>query len=283
MLNESITKYKFDTHKASLGVEVVPLEFIFKHSDEGRAHRLDFYQLIFVTEGEGSYEMDFETITYKPGDVIPLIMGQVQRFIPGNKMEGVALIFTPEFLVSQDVDYRYLYEYLIFNHVIEPVILSSNERMWELIHQIKEELALDGGYDSGELLRQYLKGILIHLERSKRGTSHIVCDVSLDIYLKFRKYLEKNLSYSLHLTHICEALNYTPKQLNSVVKLFAKTTAKKYVEDRVILEIKRLLAYSTLSIKEVAYELGFIDPTNFTKYFKARVKMLPNEYQKQIR
>jgi AraC-like DNA-binding protein len=71
--------------------------------------------------------------------------------------------------------------------------------------------------------------------------------------------------------------------VNTAVKLMTNTTAKKYLEDRVILEIKRLLVYSSLSVKEIAYQVGFEDPTNFTKYFKSRVHMLPSEYQKKQR
>jgi len=97
--------------------------------------------------------------------------------------------------------------------------------------------------------------------------------------MKFRNLLEQNVNYKVKVVDFCDQLNISAKQLNNSLKLY-NTTAKQYIDDRILLEINRLLVYSSLSIKEIAYEIGFEDPTNFTKYFKTRMNMLPTDYRK---
>lgn len=46
-----------------------------------------------------------------------------------------------------------------------------------------------------------------------------------------------------------------------------------------MLEAKRLLAYSSLSIKEIGFELGFGEPTNFNKYFRKHTGMAPMQFK----
>ncbi|MFA9371590.1 MAG: helix-turn-helix domain-containing protein [Labilibaculum antarcticum] len=283
MNNSSIPKYVFNNRKSKLGLEIVPLERILSYSKENnhKAHRTNFYQILFVTKGRGVHEVDFETIGYSENTIIPVAMGQVQRFSDNEQLRGFALLFTTDFLIKEELDYSYLYDFTIFLHSIKPVGLFANKSIYTIWEDIISEQKKGQAFQTGEYQRNLLKNFLIQLERSKRDRIDIVCNDSFNLYLKFRRILEEKINYKLRVTDVCEQLNVTSKQINLAVKLFANTTAKQYMEDRVILEIKRLLIYSPLSVKEIAYEIGFEDPTNFTKYFKARVKMLPSEYQKK--
>ena len=245
------------------------------------AHRLDFYQIIVITKGRGIHEVDFQKIAYSENTVIPVALGQVQRFTFNENMEGYAILFTPDFLIKEDLDYSYLFDFTIFLHTINPVSSIANQAVYTLIDEMISEQQKELAFNSIEYQRNLLKNFLIQIERNKRERTDILCNDSLELFLKFRKLLEEHVNYKVRVLDLCQQLNISEKQLNASIKRNQNTTAKKYIEDRILLEIKRLLVYSTLSIKEIAYEIGFEDPTNFTKYFKTRMKVLPTEYRQQ--
>ncbi|MCL3782604.1 AraC family transcriptional regulator [Prolixibacteraceae bacterium JC049] len=285
MTGDAIPKYAFNNKKSELGLEIIPLQRIKDFSEKHgyKAHQNNFYQILIITEGEGEHEVDFERISFSKNTIIPVALGQVQRFVPNESMDGYALLFTTEFLVKEELDFHYLYDYTVFMHSIAPICIESNESVEAMLKQMRDEQADGLSFDSAELLRNLLKNILILLERNKRQRVDIVCNDSLMLYTKARRYIEENISYKLHVSDICAMLNVTSKQLNAALKLYTHQSVKQYIENRVVLEAKRLLVYSSLSIKEVAYTIGFDDPTNFTKYFKSRVGQLPTDYKKQNR
>lgn len=280
-----IPQYQFNNRHTELGLEIISLDKIQNHARKNgyKPHRLDFYQLIVITRGRGQHEVDFEMIPYAENTVIPVAKGQVQRFIENPQLEGYAILFKPDFLVKEELDYHYLYDFSIFLSNMKPSSCKTGKEVFTLLQEMILEQEKEDAFDSAEYQRNLLKNFLIMIERSKRQRTEIVCNDSFQLYLKFRKVLEENVNYKLRVSDICGEINASAKQVNTAVKLMANTTAKKYLEDRIILEIKRLLVYSSLSVKEIAYQVGFEDPTNFTKYFKSRVHMLPSEYQKKQR
>lgn len=284
MSTSIIPNCNFNNKKSKLGLEIVPLQRILDHTQkrEYEAHRLNFYQILIFTKGRGVHEVDFEKIAYSENTVIPVAMGQVQRFSDNDQADGYALLFKPDFIIKGDMDYQYLYDYSIFTHSIKPISNIANKEVYSLLQEMIIEQNKDDLFDTSDYQRNLLKNFLIQLERNKRQRVDIVCNDSFDLYIRFKKIVEEKISYKLRVGDICDELNVTAKQLNAAIKLFVSANAKQFIEDRLVLEIKRLLGYTTLSIKEIAFEIGFEDPTNFTKYFKNRVNMLPTEYQKQL-
>lgn len=282
MNKTKITTYKFNNKHNSLGLEIVDLKQIMaSKSSAFKAHRLNFYQILIIKKGRGVHEVDFQQVAYSENTVIPVAMGQVQRYSLNPNLEGYAVLFTPDFLVKEDLDYNYLYDFTIFLHSISPISSIANQAVYTFIEEMFSEQQKGSTFNTGEYQRNLLKNFLIQIERNKRDRTEIVCSDSLALFMRFRKILEQNVNYKVRVADICEQLNISAKQLNAALKLYNNTTAKQYIEDRILLEVKRLLVYSTLSVKEIAYEIGFEDPTNFTKYFKSRMKVLPTVYRKQ--
>lgn len=76
-----------------------------------------------------------------------------------------------------------------------------------------------------------------------------------------------------------DKLNITANYLNILVKKRTGLTAGQIIKDRVILEAERLLLHSTISVREIAYKLGFTDNSHFGKYFKSVKGFSPNSYR----
>ena len=99
-------------------------------------------------------------------------------------------------------------------------------------------------------------------------------------YTHFLNLLENNFMTNHSMDFYASQLSISRRKLSDLVKEFTGITAKRYLLDRVILEAKRLLAYSNKNLKEICYDLGFEYPAYFSTLFKDMTGHTPNEYRK---
>ncbi|WP_430937344.1 helix-turn-helix domain-containing protein [Saccharicrinis sp. 156] len=279
---KQIPKYDFNKKEEPLlEFEILRLEELIKrkHQIASKPHRLDFYQLIFIIEGTGIHTVDFQRVQFNTGSFIPIAKDQVQQFHIDFDIKGYVILFTSDFLVREKINYRYLYDFILFNSQLSPVVLQCDTDTKLLIEMLAKAFFIEKEFEQEELLRNYLKIILIRLERTKRSFSQIPSGSSLTLSMQFKEALDNNISYKTKVADVCEILGVNSKKLNAALQLLSNKTAKEYLDERVVLEIKRLLSYSELSIKEIAYKIGFEDATNLTKYFKKHTSFFPQKFR----
>ena len=96
----------------------------------------------------------------------------------------------------------------------------------------------------------------------------------------FKKSVDKNYKKEHSTTFYAHELYITPDHLNRTVKAKIGTTAKECIQSRIIIEAKRLLYITALTSKEIAYELGFNEPANFSAFFKKHTQLSPSNFKK---
>ncbi|MBU2628285.1 MAG: helix-turn-helix domain-containing protein, partial [Proteobacteria bacterium] len=99
----------------------------------------------------------------------------------------------------------------------------------------------------------------------------------------FRNHLENHLTETRNAKEYAEMMNISYKHLNDICKSVTGSTAKEFIDNFVVLEIKRHLAISDISVKELTYELGFDEPTNFVKFFKKRANQTPSQFKNDLK
>ena len=77
-------------------------------------------------------------------------------------------------------------------------------------------------------------------------------------------------------------LSVTPNYLNAVVKEYLGKPAGNVIKNRIVLEAKRLLSHTTLSVRQISLELGFSDNSHFGKYFKNSTGQTPETFRKNL-
>ena len=102
----------------------------------------------------------------------------------------------------------------------------------------------------------------------------------LNEFIRFQNLLEQEFSNTKKVCDYASMLGFSTKKLNTVVNFVVNKPAKEFINDTVIIKIKRQLLHSNLSIKEIAFRVGFNDPTNFYKYFKKNTSYTPESYRK---
>jgi len=75
-----------------------------------------------------------------------------------------------------------------------------------------------------------------------------------------------------------DLLNKSPKTISNQFRLLGQETPSKIIQERIVAEAKRNLLYSTNSMKEIAFKLGFENATNFFHFFKSQVGVPPSEF-----
>src|SRR5690606_3766796 len=118
--------------------------------------------------------------------------------------------------------------------------------------------------------------------KRKQGFREIKKSADLEYVMLFRDILEYQYKEQKQVGYFAKQLSVTEKRLNQATKSVLGKTPKQVVDDRVMLEAKRLLAHTTESIKEIGYSLGFEEPTNFIKYFRKHHNCTPVEFREQL-
>lgn len=97
--------------------------------------------------------------------------------------------------------------------------------------------------------------------------------------IAFQQLLERYHTQEHLPSFYADQINVTVKHLNNVVKQDLGKSATQLIKERVLLESKRLLSYSKMTQKEIAFQLGFADPSYFSHFFKRYAGLSPSQFQ----
>ncbi len=93
--------------------------------------------------------------------------------------------------------------------------------------------------------------------------------------------MDKDYKSKHQVSHYADLLNKSPKTLTRIFTGFNYTTPSVIIQERIITEAKRLFCYTTLSAKEIAFDLGFTDAGHFSRFFKNATGQNPSDFRKQ--
>ncbi|MNE40119.1 HTH-type transcriptional activator Btr [compost metagenome] len=101
------------------------------------------------------------------------------------------------------------------------------------------------------------------------------------IISKFRTLVDIHFKEERSVSFYAEKLNITANYLNVLCRKNLKMAASSLIQDRILLESKRLLKGSEMTVKDIVYELGFYDHASFSKFFKAQTGISPTQFREQ--
>ena len=104
----------------------------------------------------------------------------------------------------------------------------------------------------------------------------------ISIIEKFRNLISQQWKAFHQVSEYADKLHITPGHLNSLVKTNTGKSAIDLIQEKRLMEAKRFLVHTNLSIKEIAYETGFDDPAYFSRFFKKWNKVTPLEFRAKI-
>jgi AraC family transcriptional activator of pobA len=283
---DEIKKHKFRSD-VNIEVEVVSLETLVKFKKDYviSPHRTDFYHIFLFENCSPTHFIDFEAIKIQPYSLLFIEKDRVHQFDQSLNYIGRVLIFTEGFFCTTENDTKFLRSSILFNeHSNHPYLNLDKKNFQKYISvcdNITEELNLPQDNSKHILLKNLLQNFLLLADREKRKQGFIEKKkgVDLDYTLLFRDLLEKNYTEIKAVNDYAKLICISEKRLSkATIKVLGKPP-KEIINGRILLEAKRLLVHTNLSIKEIGQQLGFEDSAYFVRYFKKSTETTPVEFR----
>ncbi|MEO1436132.1 MAG: helix-turn-helix transcriptional regulator [Bacteroidota bacterium] len=270
-VHSKIRKVNLDQPFASKGMGLIELDHA---TIDQLPHRHDYFVIILATKANGTHQIDFIDYPLEDGSLHLLTPDQVHHMIPEGMPEGFVLTFTSDFLYQYCMaPEAFLGMDLFFNCNEVPPLKLSEEHLHQIsdvIRLIRQEMDHQQQQDL-EVIGALLKVFLLMAKRFQTEADHVPNrhhSRQNEIVFHFRKDLEQHFRTIHKVNQFAERQHLTSNYLNEVVKKQTGHSAKDMIQQRIILEAKRLAVYSSMSMKEIAWHLGFEDIAHFSKFFK---------------
>lgn len=284
-----IPRYTFYKNKygSELLIDVVELKYVKKFLAQSSVHTLTYYDITFVTEGEGRFSIDNQTDEAASRDVFFSKPGEIRNWDTRHIVNGYALIFEDEFLSSLFKDSLFVQHLSFFQSGKTSSKLQLPDELYmrilQILHNIKTEI---DSYRQNDVyvLRALLYEVLMLLDREykkvnmeEETTPKEVGNIHIN---KFMKLVESHLKEQHSVQYYADKLCITPNYLNEIVTSTKGISAKQYIRNKVMDEAKRLLTYTDSSISDIAFELYFSTVSYFIRSFRQHTGETPLLYRK---
>lgn len=241
-------------------------------------HRHDFFQLTLVTKGIGWHEIDFKKYKITGKKLFFMKPGQVHSWQLNKKSQGFVVEFTMDSL-SRSIEAQ---AGRLPLHTFADNITIKGPSAWMETVSICEimEREFDRKSNNYEVaLEGFLVGLLAGLSRFNESISSIKTN---SIVERFQSLVNDKYKKEHTVQFYARALNMTPKSLTVKVGRTLGKSAMDVIQGRILLEAKRLLSYSDMSVAETGYILGFEDANYFTRFFKKLMGLSPTQFRDRV-
>ena len=256
-----------------------------RHFSVKYPHRHDFFEVLYLHHGSGYHVIDGNNYEIKPPCVFFMSPGQAHKLELSNDIEGYIFIFTADFYLLNRRNPNSLIEFPFFYTIHQdnpPLHLTNPEdvRFLEALFRQSIVEANANGESKMEMLRSILDLILTTCAARYHENEHLSQKGKGQIMVKqFFHLLEENYAQNLPINRYAEMIGVTPSHLTQTVKMLTGKTSSQMIRGKQLLEIKRLLAHTNLSVSEIASQLNFEDQSYFTKFFKRETGLTPLQFR----
>lgn len=240
-----------------------------------------------INYGRNSYD-------YQEGTMIFTAPNQVLEFKKAEANEtdeGWSLIFHPDLLRKAEVGKK-MENYSFFSYASnEALHVSEEERqtITEIVEKIEKEFSNNMDAHSQTLIISNLELLLNYCVRFYDRQFYTRTNLNQDVTSEFEQLIqkyyktEKHLSLGIPTVQYCgKAMNMSPKYLSDLLRKETGRGTQDHIHHYIIEKAKNKLLNSNDSATEIAYTLGFEYPQYFSKIFKKKTKMTPNEFRQSI-
>lgn len=245
----------------------------------------DHIKILFIPK-KAIIQVDFQEFKMET-DALLFINPKVV-FKPCETIDGQLIHFNRDFYCIEIHDQEVACDGILYNNVFEIPFIALDEIQSIEIQEIIEEIQYEMKHEdpsTEEMLRTLLKLIILKSTRIWKQQHQLANeDQQADVQFlrKFSKLVEQNYKTHHTVADYAELLFVTPKNLSKKIGLLSKSTPNTIIKDRIILEGKRLLAHTTMTVKEIAYSLNYEDDAYFIRFFSKNTGISPTAFRKQF-
>ena len=245
-------------------------------------HRHGYYHLLWISDARGQHLLDFETLEVRPHSVFFIAPGQMHAWNSDIAPTGYVLNFSAEFFLQiyprpEDIPFFHVAN----AHPALYLTAQQHRELLPLLESIAQEFDGNAAWRT-DAIRALTLMLLTRLRRlqperaaPETAPRHVV------LARRFKLLVEQHYLQATPVRDYAAALRVTERRLNEAVRQATGKTASALIQERILLEAKRLLTQSELGVSEVCYRLNFDDPAYFSRFFKKHTASSPLEFKKR--
>ncbi|WP_432193666.1 helix-turn-helix domain-containing protein [Streptomyces sp. bgisy027] len=249
-----------------------------------RVHRIDFHVVMLFTGGPVRHMIDFAEYQANSGDLLWIRPGQVHRFSGTDDYRGTVLTMQPGFLPRATVEATGLYRYDLppLLHPGRAQLPALRSALAQLQREYEDTTTLPLSLHTA-VLRHSLTAFLLRLAHLAASSAEAARHQGDTTFTLFRDAVERGFATNHSVSAYADQLGYSRRTLVRAVRAATGETPKGFIDKRVILEAKRLLAHTDMPIGRVGAAVGFPDAANFSKFFHQHTETTPAGFRAELR
>jgi AraC family transcriptional regulator, transcriptional activator of pobA len=247
-----------------------------------KLRRHEYWEIFLFTKGSGHHLIDFEKVPVNKNSVHFILPYQIHQLTHPDEAKGLLLRVSEDFFYTSSEGHELILKLYNYQFRYKTPVLNFNEEEFttlsEIINHMRVELVTNDA-EKFAVLKNYFNIFLLKLTKkmvAPTSTGKIHSDAELVVL--FRQSVEKNIQKYNKIQDYLKLMDVSAKKMSSACKLYTGISPSDYLHKRMLVEAKRLLLYSTLCPKEIAYNLNFTDLSHFVKFFKQKTGLSPKEF-----
>lgn len=248
------------------------------------ASRATTHSCLYITEGEAVMKIGSDTYTIHQHEMLFVPAGQVFSFGEKDVNKGYLCNFPDDMLIGKIGNKELLktFEFLrVWGNPCIRLDVQTARFVLHLFQRIFMEYT-ESGLRHADIIQSYFITLLCEVNRCYQPGAKGGQSAAAQLTHAFRELLFTHIK-TLHLvTDYATRLNISPNHLNKTVKAVTGKSPTRWIDETIVLEAKVLLSQSSMSISEVAMEVGIEDPSYFTRLFRKQEGIAPSAFRKMI-
>jgi AraC-like DNA-binding protein len=240
-------------------------------------HRHDYEELLIITRGNPVHYIDFIEEKSPAPVVIYVAQGRIHEFIPDRDTRGWCIRYINDFIGESNFHY--------YSNYLDRIAFAFEEGDCRqkigilcelLLHEYKQHP------DNKEVFRHLLSALLAKLEAEGKHHLPHEQDSKSPKQVAFRTFLnilEGNFRRPLGVGFYADKLNTSERNLNMLCNQVFGKSVSDIIEARKMIEARRELLCSSLTVAEIGFALGYQEKSYFTRVFKKRTGLTPTEFR----
>lgn len=264
------------------------LNFTEQELDEQTLITINEHIKVLFLPKQSKIQVDFQEFRIETDSLLFINPKVVVKPLKSKSGGELLLHFNRDFYCIEIHDQEVACDGILYNNVFEIPFIQLNESqsadIQNIIKEIQSEMK-DEDANTEEMLRILLKMIILKSTRIWKQ-QHLLTDnnqqTDVQFLRKFSKLVEQHYKTHHTVADYAEMLFLTPKNLSKKISLVSKDTPNDIIKNRIILESKRLLAHTALTVKEIAFSLNYEDDAYFVRFFTKNTGISPLSFRKQF-
>lgn len=252
---------------------------------------LNFYKISYKKGLAGKIKYGQNYYDFDEGGMVFTSPNQLLATTDDTEYMGLTLLIHPDFIRNYPLG-KNIKNYGFFSYAVhEALHLSEKEKttIMGIFKNIEDELQLPIDDYSQDVIISQIELLLNYSNRFYKRQFITRKAASNDLLIKLETVAEDYFNGHAALNKglpsvqdLADQLNVSPRYLSDMLRSLIGQNAQQFIHDKLIEKAKEMLSVSSLSVAEVAYELGFEHPQSFNKLFKKKTNLSPLEFRQSF-